>query len=363
MADQHGVIDNIHGSTYMPQWDEMILSTTPGLTMRTLYYHCTEQHISSVDYKTMQLVAIRTTSVRHLHRHGGTLVPSTTDWRPLQHESDFVKEGRTSGVQHHSNWGWYQHHPGYLHEDVMATGLHVELQHSVRDQRCCNDRRSQISCIPTSFGVHRLPGASTSGSTRCWTHPTTSLNIGSKVAIHIFCECNMLWTENTWESEGKCQHLELASRQQMWFWRVDQRSQQLSSGFQQDGFTSTRYQRGWQPGGMICARSQQGDAATPWWTTAIMVRLQHQDEQQSVWKGPTSAVPTEEKQQATNGLYRVPFSNNLFLWCEHNMLKSRGRVKTQHGSSTCITAACDIKVLSLTAVRAQQTKVRVRNRV
>lgn len=71
MADQHGVIDNIHGSTYMPQWDEMILSTTPGLTMRTLYYHCTEQHISSVDYKTMQLVAIRTTSVRHLHRQGG----------------------------------------------------------------------------------------------------------------------------------------------------------------------------------------------------------------------------------------------------------------------------------------------------
>ena len=64
--------------------------------------------------------------------------------------------------------------PGYLHE-VVATGLHVELQHPAEDQRCCNNRRSQISCTPTSFGVHRLPGASTPGSTRCWTHPTTSL--------------------------------------------------------------------------------------------------------------------------------------------------------------------------------------------
>ena len=71
MADQHGVIDNIHGSTYMPHWDKMILSTTPGLAMCTLYYHCTEQHISSVDYKTMQLVAIRTNLAQHLHRQGG----------------------------------------------------------------------------------------------------------------------------------------------------------------------------------------------------------------------------------------------------------------------------------------------------
>ena len=43
----------------------------------------------------------------------------------------------------------------------MATGLHVELQHPAEDQRCCNNRRSQISRTPTSFGVHRLPGAST----------------------------------------------------------------------------------------------------------------------------------------------------------------------------------------------------------
>lgn len=77
MADQHGVIDNIHGSTYMPHWDMMILSTTPGLAMCTLYYHC--QHISSVDYKTMQLVAIRTNLVQHLHRQGG------------QHVNDFLR--------------------------------------------------------------------------------------------------------------------------------------------------------------------------------------------------------------------------------------------------------------------------------
>ena len=108
MADQHGVIDNIHGSTYMPHWDKMIQSTTPGLAMCTLYYHCTEQHISSVDYKTMQLVAIRTNLVQHLHRQGGQqanyflrgqLHPQLQI--EIEHASDFVREGRTSGVQHH----------------------------------------------------------------------------------------------------------------------------------------------------------------------------------------------------------------------------------------------------------------------
>ena len=131
MADQQGVIDNIHGSTYMPHWDKMILTTTPGLAMCTLYYHCTEQHISFVDYKTAQLVAIRTNLVQHLHRQGG------------QQGNYFLRGHLYPQLQIENNsnmslilWEKAEQvlynitaieddnmlHPGYFHQDVMATG-------------------------------------------------------------------------------------------------------------------------------------------------------------------------------------------------------------------------------------------------
>ncbi len=99
MVAQNGAVNNIHGSSYMPHWDKMILSTTPGLAMCTLFDHPTEQHPGNrlyeheIDCCAHQLgetfaLTGRTTSQLFPSR---LPLSSTANWRQRQHKFDWQR--------------------------------------------------------------------------------------------------------------------------------------------------------------------------------------------------------------------------------------------------------------------------------